>query len=94
MAVPKQRKTKSKRNSRRAHHFLSERILGKCPKCAQAVLPHTMCENCGTYKGREVVDVLRKLEKRERKQKKKELEEQEKETEAPASVNMEELSKK
>ena len=71
---------------------MKERVLGKCSKCSQAVLPHTMCENCGMYKGREVVDVLAKLEKRDRKLKKKELEEQEKKKDAP--MNMEELSKK
>ena len=93
MAVPKQRKTKSRRNQRRSHRALSGRNLGKCPKCAQPILSHTMCENCGKYKGREVVDVLAKLEKREKRKKKKELEEQEKET-TPPPVSMEELSKK
>jgi len=92
MAVPKQRKTKSRRNNRRSHHALKGRALGKCPKCAQPVLSHRMCENCGTYKGREVVNVLAKLEKREKKRKSKELEEQEKEAAPP--VSMEELSKK
>lgn len=91
MAVPKQRKTKQRRNNRRSHHAMRPRTLGTCPKCTQAVLPHTMCENCGTYKGREVVDVLRKLEKRDKRKKKKELEEQEKDSEP---LNMEELSKK
>jgi len=32
-----------------------------------------MCQNCGYYKSREVVDVLKKLTKRERKAKEKEL---------------------
>jgi large subunit ribosomal protein L32 len=38
-------------------------------------LPHTVCQNCGTYKGREMVDVMKKLTKKERKQKEKEIEE-------------------
>ncbi len=37
-------------------------------------MPHVVCANCGFYKGKEVVDVLKKLTKRERKAKEKELE--------------------
>ena len=92
MPVPKQRHTKSRRNRRRSHHALKGRIFGVCEKCNQPVLPHKVCPNCGTYKSREVIDVLKKLTKRERKLKEKELEKQEKETVRPGS--MEELSRK
>ena len=91
MPNPKQRHTKSRRNSRRAHINLKERVFGHCPKCAKPILPHTLCENCGTYKEREHIDVLAKLNKREKKQKAKELKEQEHETQDVAG--MEELSK-
>ena len=37
-------------------------------------MPHITCENCGTYKGRQVIDVLAKLNKKEKKAKKEELE--------------------
>ncbi len=48
--------------------------LNKCTKCGQPVLSHKACPNCGTYKGRVVIDVLKKLDKKERKAKEKELE--------------------
>jgi large subunit ribosomal protein L32 len=73
MAVPKWRKTKGRRNQRRAHIFLKKPNLGKCPKCGHFVLPHTVCSNCGYYKEREVIDVLKKLTKKERKQREREM---------------------
>ena len=48
--------------------------MGKCEKCGLPKLAHRMCENCGTYKGRVVVDVVAKAAKREKKRKAKELE--------------------
>jgi len=93
MAVPKQRHTKSRRNKRRSHHALKKQVLSNCPKCKEVVLPHQLCQNCGTYAGREVVDVLAKLTKKERKNKEKEIAEQEKS--APTKeLNMGDLSKK
>lgn len=61
------------------------------------MLPHRVCENCGTYKQREVVDVLKKLDKKERKLREKEqaMHEKEAEKQSPAPArNLEELSKK
>lgn len=37
------------------------------------VLPHTVCANCGWYKGRQVIDVLARLDKKEKKKKEKEM---------------------
>jgi len=92
MAVPKQHKTKSRRNQRRMHIHLKQPSLSICPKCGKPVLPHTVCQNCGYYKGRQVIDVLKKLTKKERKKKEKEIKEGER---APKKeLSMEELSKK
>jgi large subunit ribosomal protein L32 len=78
MAVPKKRHTKSKRNMRRSHHGAVKITLGKCPRCHEWLPGHLTCPNCGTYRGREVIDVLAKLDKKERKAKEKKLAEQEK----------------
>ena len=94
MAVPKQRHTKSRRNKRRSHHAFKKQHFSFCPKCGSPVLPHRLCWNCGTYAGKEVVDVLSKLTKKERKKKEKEITDQEKEQAQGKSLDMGALSKK
>lgn len=74
MAVPKKRTTSSKRNMRRSHHSFTRLQLTACSRCKESVPNHLACPNCGTYKGREVIDVLRKLDKQERRAKEKEQE--------------------
>jgi len=94
MAVPKQKHTKSRRDKRRMHLHLEKPTLVKCPKCGKLHLPHTVCWNCGYYKGNEVMDVMKKLTKKEKKTKEKEIAEQEKEQKKAKPLTMEDLSKK
>ncbi|RLC33599.1 MAG: 50S ribosomal protein L32 [Candidatus Nealsonbacteria bacterium] len=99
MAVPKQRKTKSRQGQRRSHLYLKRPFLTLCPKCKKPVLPHTVCQNCGYYKGAEVLDVMKKLTKKERKKKEKEMKQKEaaekKEAKKPeGGMSWEEMSKK
>lgn len=74
MAVPKQRQNQSRRDKRRGNIFIKAPNLVSCPKCQKPVLPHSACGYCGFYKGREVIDVMTKLEKKEQKRRKKEIE--------------------
>lgn len=93
--VIRMRHTKGKRNRVRSHHALKLRALGKCSHCGSVTYPHTVCSNCGYYKGKQVVDVLAKLDKKERKKKEKELHEHDKEAAlAGKDLNAEELSHK
>lgn len=94
MAVPKQRKTKSRRNQRRMHIYLRMPQTTVCPKCGKPVFPHTVCKNCGYYKGREVLDVMKKLSKKERKRREKEIRAKEREERRERPLSWEELSKK
>jgi large subunit ribosomal protein L32 len=71
MAVPKKRTPRAKRNMRRSHHAKKGLRLTPCTKCGQPTMPHSACPNCGTYRGRSVIDVLKKLSKQERKAKEK-----------------------
>ena len=55
MAVPKRRTSRAKRDKRRAHDALGLPARSLCPQCKEPKLPHRVCANCGTYRGREVV---------------------------------------
>lgn len=94
MTVPKRHHTKSKRNRRRANIFIEKATLTACPKCGKPALPHVVCPNCGYYKGKEVIDVMKKLDKKEKKQKEKEIAGKEAEREEKNPVSLENLSKK
>ena len=91
MVVRRGRHTKTRQRVKRAHLGLSKLDFIKCQNCQVPILPHQICENCGYYKGRQVIDVLAKLDKKERKKKEKELAATQKQ-EKPLSAD--ELSKK
>lgn len=55
MAVPKKKTSKSRKNMRRAHDFLTAPASSVCPQCKEPKLPHRVCPSCGTYKGKEVI---------------------------------------
>jgi large subunit ribosomal protein L32 len=57
MAVPKRKKSKSRRDSRRTHQKAVVPNLTSCPQCGDTRLPHHACPSCGTYKGRTVIDI-------------------------------------
>jgi len=57
MAVPKQKTSRAKRDKRRSHDSLAAPPRSTCPQCGEPKLPHRVCRSCGTYRGREVVQV-------------------------------------
>ena len=94
MTVPKRHHTSSRRDRRRAHIHIEKATLTACSKCGKPCLSHVVCPNCGYYKGVEVIDVLKKLDKKEKKQREKEMAGKEAEKEGKKSLSMEGLSKK
>ena len=57
MAVPKKKTSKSRRDMRRSHHALKPQARAECPNCGELKRPHHVCEACGFYREREVVEV-------------------------------------
>ncbi len=58
MAVPKKRTSRRRRDMRRAHDSLTfSAAVESCDECGELKLRHRVCESCGTYRGRQVVEV-------------------------------------
>ena len=56
MAVPKHRHSKSRRDKRRTHQKITGPNVTACPQCGEARLPHHVCQSCGNYRGRTVIE--------------------------------------
>jgi len=54
MALPKKKKSKSKRDTRRAHDHIKMPDVSTCPQCHEPLLSHHVCRQCGTYRGRTI----------------------------------------
>ncbi|MFH1402430.1 MAG: 50S ribosomal protein L32 [Patescibacteria group bacterium] len=91
------RHTSGHTKNRRSHHGLTTPRLSKCVKCDSFHLRHRMCEVCGTYRERQVIDInakiTRKNEKRVAKMKELGLDPNKKQQE-PEILDSKKLSKK
>lgn len=56
MPVPKKRTSKSKKNSRRSHHRVTAPGMSVCPNCSAIKYPHSVCESCGHYRGKQMIE--------------------------------------
>ena len=56
MAVPKRKKSKSRRDMRRSHDHAKMLHPTLCPQCHEPVLPHHICPHCGVYRGRTLIE--------------------------------------
>lgn len=55
MAVPKKRTSRSRKGMRRAHDRVAAPNVVYC-ECGEPILPHRACNECGSYKGRQVLN--------------------------------------
>jgi large subunit ribosomal protein L32 len=52
MAVPRNRLSNAKKNSRRSHHAKKPKNPSACSNCGKSRLPHRVCPSCGHYGNR------------------------------------------
>jgi large subunit ribosomal protein L32 len=57
MPLPKRKTSKARKGKRGSHLSLSLPALDSCPQCHSPKLAHRVCLTCGTYAGREVIEV-------------------------------------
>lgn len=54
MAVPRNRSSNARKNSRRAHMAKQPKNLSACKNCGKMRMSHRMCPSCGQYANRTV----------------------------------------
>ncbi len=57
MAVPKKKMSRSRTRRRKAGWKVQAPATVACERCGSQRLPHRVCSECGTYDGREVLEV-------------------------------------
>lgn len=55
--LPKRKYAKARQGDRRSHLGVGKPSLDVCPQCHSPKLSHRVCPVCGTYAGREVIEV-------------------------------------
>ncbi|GHT15635.1 50S ribosomal protein L32 [Bacteroidia bacterium] len=56
MAHPKSRLSKQRRDKRRTHYKAEVPTLATCSNCGATVEYHTICPECGFYRGKQVME--------------------------------------
>ncbi|HPM42379.1 MAG: 50S ribosomal protein L32 [Candidatus Omnitrophica bacterium] len=65
MALPKRKHSKARRDKRRGGQRKTRAAnLSTCPQCKKRRLPHRVCPHCGYYKGKPVLVIQAKEEKK------------------------------
>jgi len=66
VALPKRRHSKARGRRRRTHWKISRTNLIPCPQCKQLKLAHRICQVCGYYDGKQVIEIEVKEKKKKK----------------------------
>lgn len=66
MALPKRKHSKARRDKSRTHWKLRVSGMSRCAQCGKPVASHRLCPSCGFYRGRQIVAIKAKPEKKRR----------------------------
>jgi large subunit ribosomal protein L32 len=55
MAVPKKKSSRMRTHQRKSAWKVAKPSTSICPQCKAVKLPHRVCQNCGSYNGRTVI---------------------------------------
>ena len=72
--VVRMRHTKSHTANRRSHHALTKVRFVACDHCKAPKRGHTVCAECGFYRGIQVINIAARTEKKQKKEKAKKAE--------------------
>lgn len=67
--VIRMRHTRAHTGNRRSHHALKDAGFSTCTHCGATRKPHMVCASCGYYRGRKVLDLVKKVEKKQARRK-------------------------
>lgn len=56
MPNPKRRHSTSRSRKRRTHYKAVAPTVSKCSNCGSPVLMHRVCQECGYYRGKQVIE--------------------------------------
>ncbi len=62
--LPKKKYPKARQGKRRSHLAKAATATIECSRCHSVKLPHQVCPSCGTYDGREVIEIKSPKKKR------------------------------
>jgi large subunit ribosomal protein L32 len=67
MNVPVKHRSHSRARTTKSQLVLAGKALKKCLNCLEKILPHRPCFKCGFYKGKKVIEIKEKKDKKHKK---------------------------